>query len=117
MSTLFEDLKKTRATLEKSCWAADTSAGGYTPEHPSTGQCAVTALLVQDLHGGKIVRTTTPEGSHYFNVINGQEADLTRDQFTVWFPTGPTEERMREYLLSSAETVQRYKILTRRFYA
>ena len=47
-----------RNTLEAllgKCWKRETSAGpeGWTGENPAWGQCAVTALVVQDFGGDK----------------------------------------------------------------
>lgn len=98
-------------------WAAD---------NPATGQCAVTALVVQDLLGGEIARVagTAETGSHYFNEIPPKflheadppyELDLTRSQFSASqaeFLSGqPRERRTREYLLSSEDTRLRYVLL------
>ncbi|MBW2991309.1 hypothetical protein KY348_06440 [Candidatus Woesearchaeota archaeon] len=87
--------------------------------------CVVTALLVQDYLGGKIVwaRVKMPNGkkvSHYFNRINGKDEDYTREQFpegTV-VPRGRRRKLFRdtrEYLLSLKETKIRYKVFEIRF--
>jgi hypothetical protein len=61
-------------------WSADTSyhaSGGWTPTNPSYGQCAITALKIQDLLGGELVRVSAPYGgTHYANLINGEIHDL-----------------------------------------
>ena len=98
-----------RGRLEQA-WDERTSAGGFTAERPSTGQCAVVALVVHDMLGGEILRVVNAGDSHYFNRIDGNELDLTRDQFAVWFPS-PVETRTREYLESSATTMERYLLL------
>lgn len=102
-----------RAQLE-TAWSKETSAGGYTPELPSTGQCAVTALIVQDLLGGELMRTVNMGISHYFNRLeDGTEIDLTRDQFSTWNPE-PIVTRERSYLGTFDLTVSRYKMLCSR---
>lgn len=59
------------------------------PENPSTGQCHVTAILIQQQYGGTIIEGMTAEGiGHYWNEIDGITIDATRDQF-------PTELTMR----------------------
>ena len=65
--------------VDQHCWSAD---------NPSWGQCASTALVVQDLFEGDLlladVRTAdgTRAGVHFWNrLANGSELDLTREQF------------------------------------
>src|SRR5437762_79497 len=54
-------------------WDAETSfnARTWSAERPEKGQCAVTALVVQDLLGGVIVRAKVDGESHYWNVLDG----------------------------------------------
>ena len=70
----------------RSSWARTTSAdpASWTPENPSWGQCAVTALVVQDYLGGDVLwaEAVLPDGrtiSHYFNELNGEEKDFSRE--------------------------------------
>ncbi len=75
-----------RHKLERA-WCMETRSkrctGLWTPDRPSMGQCVPTALIVQDLFGGVILRTDASTASeHYFNRLpDGREVDLTRDQF------------------------------------
>lgn len=102
-------------------WCAATSAdpdgwtakNRWTEKNPAFGQCAVTALIVQDYFGGILVRVENEGVSHYFNRIGGVEIDLTREQFGTWAP-GEEVEREREYVLSFPETKRRYELLTAR---
>ena len=48
--------------------------------NPSVGQSPATALLVQELFGGEIVRYTWKRRTHYFNRINGKNYDLTSQE-------------------------------------
>src|SRR5579862_5338091 len=42
----------------RAAWSAETSVdGNWDLEHPSVGQCAVTALVIQDLFGGDLLRS------------------------------------------------------------
>lgn len=41
----------------------------------------MTSLVVQDMFGGEILRTNTPDGPHFYNSIDGQRLDLTASQF------------------------------------
>jgi hypothetical protein len=94
---------------------------------PSVGQCAVTALVVQDYFGGDILNTlvTYPDNptvfsSHYFNVIDGMEIDLTRQQFKARVKLSDAKPRhggltsTREYVLSNPSTMERYLSLKSR---
>lgn len=100
----------------KRSWCPETRApGDYSPDvldDPGgpAGQCAVTALLVQDLLGGDIVRglLTRPSdlvgdgasaeflnktGSHYWNRIPDMgDVDLTLSQFPPWCRIYPGAE-------------------------
>jgi len=119
------DINQLEKILEK-CWTKETSldSENWIPENPSWGQCAVTACVVNDYFGGKIVwanvNMSGQDISHYFNSIEGKEIDLTRKQFppgtvvpqgidkTKNFPT------TRNYVLSYEKTVERYTLLKSR---
>jgi hypothetical protein len=80
----------------------------------------VTALVVQDVCGGTLMRTvaTLPDGfaeSHYATMIeHGVFIDLTEEQFPEGTKFGPWEERTRDYVLSFPETRDRYQALAQR---
>jgi hypothetical protein len=61
-------------------WSAATS-GRWFAANPARGQCSVTALAVQRLAGGEILRTDTPAGPHFYNRIEGIRHDFTASQF------------------------------------
>ena len=122
------ELSKLVEVLRKS-WNRDTCYEGcvdeWSPDNPAWGQCAVTALVVQDYLGGKIVWTmlTLPDGrraAHYFNEINEEEIDLTKEQLPegTIVPRGePRTEKgsTRDYILSFPITLkQRYELLKQR---
>ena len=75
----------------RASWGRDTcdehDVPNWTAEHPSTGQCAATAYVVHDYLGGQLLGAEVhhPDGSlqghHYWNLIDGAEIDLTREQF------------------------------------
>ncbi len=109
--------------LSKS-WAKETSSDPerWNRDNPAWGQCAVTALIVNDYLGGGIVwaEAKHPDGkviSHYFNRIGEQEIDLTRRQFPegTIIPAGVEKKKTyastRDYVLSFPATKQRYEIL------
>jgi hypothetical protein len=99
-------------------WNLETCSPGLTDkwnkENPALGQCAITALIVNDFFGGKIMRCMASSGSHYYNIIDDEIVDLTVEQFlgeTPQYKNG--EERTREYLLSNEDTKNRYLILNK----
>lgn len=96
-------------------WDAATSAdSAWSAEVPSRGQCAVSALVIQDELGGVLVRTMIDGVSHYWNrLADGTEIDATRDQFTRWCP-GEQVIRERAHVLSFPDTRRRYAILRKR---
>ena len=99
-------------SMLKKSWTKDTCVAscrdGWSEENPCVGQCAITALIVNDYIGGKIMRCMTSTGSHYFNMIDGIVVDLTKDQFEERVPYEESSERTREYLLSNEDTKNRY---------
>ena len=112
-------LSALRAELERH-WCAETSfwPDRWTPARPALGQCAVTALTVNDLVGGEILRTTNLGVVHYWNRVDGVDIDLTRDQFDTWSPEGEPVTVDREDLVSSGPTLAaRYSRLTSAFRA
>jgi hypothetical protein len=112
-----ETLKK---ALKKS-WKKDTC---YTPmqkdydsSNPAYGQCFATVLVVNDYFGGKILKKKwgVDEG-HFWNLIEGEEVDLTRGQFTEKedFSNPIILERVDVEIEKYAEQIERYKILKKR---
>jgi hypothetical protein len=101
-------------------WDRESSAtpGRWMPERPSIGQCAVTALIVQDLFGGKLLRSVINHQSHYYNVDiePGYTTDLTLDQFDTPIWATEPELRERDYVLSFPPTVDRYQHLKMRVF-
>ncbi len=108
----------------KNSWTKESSSDPekWTPNNPAWGQCAVTALVINDYLGGDIVwnNASLPDGreiSHYFNNIGGTEKDFTRIQFPTGttIPSGIPKTKefstTREYVLSYPITQQRYELL------
>jgi hypothetical protein len=60
---------------------SEKSSTKYTPQNPAKGQCGVTALVVNDLLGGEILKAPLPEGWHFYNQIDGKRFDFTASQF------------------------------------
>ncbi|MBU8851919.1 hypothetical protein BGM24_08035 [Bacillus sp. FJAT-26377] len=61
-------------------WSIHSSTK-WTADNPVKGQCGVTALVVQDIKGGDILKTPCKEGWHFYNQLNEQRYDLTQEQF------------------------------------
>lgn len=100
----------------RAAWCAETAfdEATWSSDRPERGQCAVTALVVQDAVGGEIVRAMVHGESHYWNVLaDGREIDLTRDQFDTW-PDPEPEFVTRDYVLSHPSTLRRYRLLAAR---
>ncbi|WIG38537.1 YunG family protein [Bacillus toyonensis] len=76
-----DDVKEKRIyeALIKS-WSIEISSK-WTIENPAKGQCGVTALVVQDICGGKIKKTKIGGVWHFYNFIDGQRFDFTEAQF------------------------------------
>jgi hypothetical protein len=73
---------------------------------------------VQDVFGGKIVKDAVND--HFWNLLDdGTEVDLSREQLPEGLVLKITDERAREYMLSSekaivAKTGERYQLLRER---
>ena len=107
-----DDIKELKSLLLSS-WNSETCSPGlrefYSKNNPSLGQCAITALIVNDMFGGKIMRCMASTGSHYYNLIDDNIVDLTVEQFLGEIPRyEDSSERSREYLLSNEDTKKRY---------
>jgi hypothetical protein len=92
-------------------WCAATSIDPtWSPANPALGQCAITALIVQEHLGGELARAVVGPISHYWNRLPNGDIDLTREQFARFLPTRISVQR-RERLLANSETRDRYELL------
>jgi hypothetical protein len=104
-------------TVLRNAWVRETS---YDPAHwstgnPSWGQCAVTALLVQDHCGGSIMSGEVNGKHHYWNRLpTNEELDLTLQQFGNEVHRSKAHPCDREYILSFSDTTCRYQQLQNR---
>lgn len=97
----------------RASWSRETAynPGGWKPDRPSLGQCAVTALVLQDSLGGELLRAKVGDDTHYWLKLScGCEIDLTREQFDHYDPV-EIETVTRDYVLSYPATVTRYQLL------
>ena len=113
-------IPKTFAEIEsaiRGAWSADTRdpSDDWSPANPASGQCGVTALVLNDIFGGHLLVAEvqyvdgTHHGNHYWNRFGGIEVDLTREQFDdsvvirtpsmVTRPPGPPRRCAEQYSL------------------
>ena len=67
-------------------WSADTCAprmrAEWTPDNRTLGQCSITAFLMQDIYGGRVLGVPLGDGNyHCFNQVGDCVFDLTSEQF------------------------------------
>jgi hypothetical protein len=93
----------------------------WSPENPARGQCGVTALVLQDLLGGELLigevrhADGSRQGVHYWNRLeDGDELDLTREQFADGEVVQPPRPVARPADLSGARTFAQYRALADR---
>jgi hypothetical protein len=110
----------------RSSWGVDTATpefrSEWTPENPARDQCGVTAMVVNDLLGGDLIRGEVHVDGvrvdyHWWNRLGlGVEIDLTREQFRPdevivgreTIPRPPTFSRLRdEYELLRRSVLER----------
>lgn len=121
-------VQKQSLSLEKfkhilfSCYdsstAFETTQKIWSKENRSLGQCAITALLVQDYFGGDIKRGYIPERNmyHNWNEIDGKKIDLTIEQIGNVPDVKYTKiiTKSRNSLLKNKSTSTRYFLLKER---
>jgi hypothetical protein len=111
-------MSKLKQAIELS-WARDTTywamARSWSKNNPACGQCAVTALAVQEFLGGQIVSGVAKDGTiHFWNRILGIRIDLTRKQFKTKMKFKYIYIWKRAQLLSTGNVQERYdRFLTR----
>lgn len=114
--------RKLQLAIEQSWSAFTTPETRWSPDNPAIGQCAVTSCVVQDYYGGDILHTVAKlpnrdrEG-HFYNFIDGEEIDLTRQQFplgTVLREGRPKTKEFattRDYIFSFGWNCMGYAVL------
>jgi uncharacterized protein (DUF952 family) len=122
-AVLFRSLTEIERVIRAS-WSRETcdpvDFAVWSPENPSRGQCAVTALVVQDLCGGELLlaevhfRDGSRQGLHYWNRLGGGvELDLTRAQFAPDEAVQAPEPVERPTDLSRGRLYPQYQALSR----
>ena len=103
-------------------WSADTCAprmrADWTPENRTLGQCSITAFLMQDIYGGKVLGVPLGDGYyHCFNEAGGCVFDLTSEQFgDRGLDYSSCPEQSREVHFARAEKKERYEKLRKQLY-
>ena len=106
----------------RSAWCRETAHPSYqerwTEDNPSYGQCAVTALLVNDFCFAPIYKCKVGRSTHYYNmrIRNCDVIDFTSEQFgdkKIDYLSG--EYVSREQLLKCGHVKERYELLKQRF--
>jgi hypothetical protein len=95
----------------RTCWSTATGSK-WLPSNPAQGQCSVTALVVQDVLGGDILKTDVDGAWHFYNRIDGRRWDLTISQFDK--PIGYDDLPSHRDDALSDTTWERYQLLRRR---
>ena len=98
-------------------WCAQTCAPrmrqDWSEENRTHGQCSITAFLMQDIFGGKVLGVPLEDGNfHCFNVVGDCMFDLTSEQFgskALNYENCP--EQLREVHFAKEEKRLRYEYL------
>ena len=102
------------AQVIRESWCRETAydAESWSRMNPASGQCAVTALILQDFLGGNLLCGQIDGEEHYWNLLPERgEIDLTREQFKTAALTAAPSCVSRDYVLSFPDTQRRYKRL------
>jgi hypothetical protein len=62
-------------------WSIETGRH-WKIDNPAAGQCGVTALVVNDELGGRILKTDVNGAWHFYNLIGEKRVDFTMSQFS-----------------------------------
>ena len=92
-------------------WSSETGSK-WRHDNPACGQCSVTALVVQDMLGGEILKTNVGGAWHFYNRIEGRRWDLTVSQFST--PIGYDDLPSSRHEALADTSKQKYAILVER---
>lgn len=117
-----KEIEKLEKSFEKA-WCKETTytdvQNKWSKENKALGQCAITALIIYDLYGGKIA--LDKESHHLWNILpDGSEQDFSRSQFKEATAFHITKYQTKEEILFSehgqrTQTPKRYELLKQRF--
>ncbi len=113
-----EKINELKSILNK-CWGIDTCYSKckdyWNEENKACGQCAITSVIVKNYFGGEIRKTIVNDMAHYFNYINEEVIDLTREQFkNNDIDYSNYKIKSVEEILENDDTKRRYEILNSR---
>jgi hypothetical protein len=117
------EFAKITKALEKS-WGEETATFAdvkkkWSKDNPPRGQCLVTAVIINDLFGGKLVYDRIHH--HLWNELpDGTWQDFTRKQFKTKTALVITKYKTKNEVLSDEhaiknKTANRYKLLKQKF--
>lgn len=92
-------------------WSIETSSK-WLPDNPARGQCSVTALVVQDILGGDIVKTDVDGAWHFYNLLDGERLDFSESQFSQPVPYADLPSNRDEAFSDTSQ--KQYQILRER---
>jgi hypothetical protein len=118
-----QEFDKISEALKKS-WSLETATFAdaskkWDKDNPPRGQCMVTAVLIYDLFGGKLVYDRT--NHHFWNELPDKSIqDFTRSQFKTETALSMTKYKTKEEVLTDEhaiknKTKERYNLLKSRF--
>lgn len=95
-------------------WSIGTSTK-WTLANPAAGQCSVTALVVQDHFGGRLLKTRVGDAWHFYNELAGEACDFTSQQFTS--PVEYTHSTATRDEVLADTSVEQYERMAKAFVA
>lgn len=100
-------------------WGKDTAyrkdVDNWSENNPALGQCAITALLFNELYGGKIYSGVSDTGVvHYWNRRFGIKYDFTKQQFKEKLHFRKITKWSRDEILATGNVLERYELLKSR---
>lgn len=110
MSSKKDELENLMKVLFQS-WSIQSSSK-WSEDNPAKGQCGVTALVVNDIFGGEILKTMLPDGWHFYNRVDGKCYDFTKSQFSEEINYKDIKSNREEAFLDTNQ--KQYKYLKRR---
>ena len=85
----------------------------WSETNKTCGQCSITAFLFQDIFGGEVYGVKLSDGNfHCYNVVDGNQYDLTSEQFSEKLIYDNIYKQSRDVHFSSKEKYERYKYLS-----
>lgn len=89
----------------------------WNENNPTLGHCAIVALKFFEIYGGEIKRVNIKNSdmNHYFNFLNGEIFDITKDQFKNDEVYENEIIKTKDEIMNNEDFVNRYNIFSNRF--